>query len=419
MNTSRLKTSLLALALCGAGAQAQTLQDWLPSRAEVAAVLHASPHIRSARDRQDAMVQRARGLETGAGEWTLRLNQQQRRARDPQQRFAETTFALERPVRLWGKAALDAQLAEQDRALARIFLADALHESSRDLLNQWFSALHAALNAESGEQELQLARQLHRQARVRLAQGDIAPLDARLAEAELLRSQASARLAQAELERSAVQWQRLYPGLRQPRWPQPPLADQKPFVQRTLRQVEDLELLLQQHHELRLLKGQAQRQQQLAERLARERWADATVGVYTARERAGAEQLVGLSLALPLPGVYRDSQAHAALAEAGMLAQQAAQLERELTARFETRARLVLEQEQALEDLQAAAVTQRLAADKSLIAYNMGEHSMTEVIHNRRLANEQQLANKRLLLDWLLNLALIELDAHRLWDLDD
>ena len=70
-----------------------------------------------------------------------------------------------------------------------------------------------------------------------------------------------------------------------------------------------------------------------------------------------------------------------------------------------------------MSDLSAA--TQRLAADKSLTAYTLGEHSMTELIQNRRLANEQQLASQRLLLDSLLSQATIELDAHRLWDLDD
>lgn len=37
----------------------------------------------------------------------------------------------------------------------------------------------------------------------------------------------------------------------------------------------------------------------------------------------------------------------------------------------------------------------------------------------RRLANEQRRAAQRLQLDWLHTRAGIELDAHRLWDLDD
>lgn len=407
---------VIAITLCAAGSQAQALDAWLPSAAEVAAVLKASPQIRSARDRQDAQLQRARGIEAGAGEWTLRLNQQQRRVRDPQERFAETTLAIDRPVRLWGKSGLDALLAEQDREVARIQLADALHESSRQLLTHWFEALRAQLDADNAARELQLASELDRQARIRLRQGDISPLDARLAEAELQRSQAHATLAQADAARSTAQLQRLYPGLRMPSWPQD--KDPRP-PQNAIPQDSTVQHLIEHHHELRLLKAEAKRQQQLAERLERERWPDPTIGLYTSRERAGAEQLVGVSVAMPLAGIHRESQARAAMAEAHMLDHQALELERRLTAGFEARLQRSMYQQQAMNVLRMAAATQRQAADKSLIAYTQGEHSMTELIQNRRLANEQQIASQRLLLDWLLNQAQLELDAHRLWDLDD
>jgi outer membrane protein TolC len=427
MKPGLLQGTLLALALCTAGAQTaaqvpvqtpgpiSTLQDWLPSTVQVAPVLQASPLIQAARARQDALLQRARGLEAGSGEWALRLSQQQRRVRDPQERFAETTLALERPVRLWGKTAMDARLAEQDREVARIGLADALHEASRQLLTQWFDTLRAHLEADSTARELQLARELERQAQVRLRQGDISSLDARLALAELQRAQASAGLAQAELARSSAQLQRLYPGLTAPRWPTrahelPPLSGDRDSA---------LQDFLAHHHELRLIQAEARRQQLLAERLERERWPDPSVGIYAARERAGAEQLVGLSVLMPLSGTWRESQAHAALAEAQMRQQQAQQLERQLTADFESRWTLALHQQQALAGLLEAALTQRLAAEKSLTAYTLGEHSMTELIQNRRLANEQHLASQRLRLDGLLLRAQLELDAHRLWDLDD
>jgi len=419
MSTRPFRHRLLALALVGLLApvtQAQTLEDWLPSTAQVAPVLQASPLIQSARARQEAQLQRARGLEAGSGEWAVRLNQQQRRVRDPQERFAETTLALERPLRLWGKAGMDARIAEQDREVARIGLADALHEASRALLTQWFGALRARLDADSAERELQLARELDRQARVRLRQGDISQLDARLAQAELQRSEAAFRLAQAEQARSTAQLQRLYPGLPEPRWPQgdalpPPLPTQPLDAA--------LQEFLAHHHELNLLRAEARRQQQLAERVERDRWPDPSVGLYTARERAGGEQLVGLSLAMPLSGTYRESHARAALAEAQALAQRVQQLERELGAQFEARWLQLAQQQQALVALRAAAATQRLAADKSLTAYTLGEHSMTELIQNRRLANEQLLGSERLLLECLHNRAQLELDAHRLWDLDD
>ena len=416
MTSRRLRYTWLALACLASAAPAQSLQDWLPSTAQVAPVLQATPLIQSARARQAAQLQRADGLEAGSGEWTLRLNQQQRRVRDPQERFAETTLALERPVRLWGKAGLDAQMAGQDREVARIGLADALHEASRQLLTLWFGGLRARLDLDSAERELQLAHELDRQGRVRLRQGDISSLDARLAEAELQRSQASVRLAQAELARHNAQLQRLYPGLPEPRWPQVDPSDPEPLPGEFAAALQDF---LAHHHELNLRRAEVRRQQQLAERVERDRWPDPTVGVYTARERAGAEQLVGVLVAMPLSGTYRASQARAVLAESRMQEEQLQQLERQLSADFEARWLQLGHQQQALSALRTAAATQRQAADKSLLAYTMGEHSMTELIQNRRLANEHQLASRRLQLDSLLTRAQIELDAHRLWDMDD
>jgi len=419
MNTSTFfRHTLLALTLAGlaSGSQAQALQDWLPSSAQVAPVLLASPTIEAARAHKDAQLQRARGVEAGSGEWALRLNQQQRRVRDPQERFAETTVALERPLRLWGKAGMDTRLAEQDRQVARIGLADALHEASRQLLAQWFGTLRTQLDADSAERELQLALELNRQARARLRQGDISPLDARLAQAELQRSQAQARLMQAERARSTALLQRLYPGL--PARPALPTEglDLPPLSADMAAALQDY---LTHNHELNLLKTEAQRQQQLAERIERDRWPDPTVGLFSARERAGAEQLVGVSVAMPLSGTWRESQARAAASDARALQNKVQQLERSLASDFEARWLQATHQQQAVDALHQAATTQRLAADKSLTAYTLGEHSMTELIQNRRLANEHQLASQRLRLDWLYNRAQIELDAHRLWDLDD
>ena len=416
MNPKRLALSLLTLALSGLGAQAQSLESWLPSATQVAPVLQASPQMQAARARQQAQLQLADGVETGSAEWTLRLNQQRRRIPETQERFGETNLSVERPLRLWGKAGMDRRLAGQDREVARIGLADALHEASRQLLTDWFAALRARLEVDSADREWQLARELDRQAQLRLRHGDISRLDARLAEAEAQRSEAQARLMQAELNRQRTRLQQVYPGLPEPRWPEAEAA-LPPLPSESL--TSALEDFLAHHHELQLLRAEAKRQQQLAERMERDRWPDPTVGVYAARERAGAEHVLGVTLSVPLSGRWRDSQARAALAQTQALTHQVQELERRLGAEFEARWSQRVQQQQALVALRAASLTQTEAAQKSLNAYTLGEHSMTELIQNRRLANEHQLASQRLLLETVLQHALIELDAHRLWDLDD
>jgi len=389
---------------------------WLPPSAQVAAALQASPELQQARARQQAQWQRARATELGPAEWALRLGQQQRRVREPQERFAETSVALERPLRLWGKAAMDAQLAEQDRALAWLELADARHEASRALLSHWMQALHAQQEAASAEQELALARELQRQAQARLRLGDASALDARLAQAELERALARQALAQAQISRSTAQLRRLYPGLPDPTWPASP--EPLPMSQQA-ELAQSLAVFLQRHHELQLLRGQALRQQHWAQRLERERRPDPTVGVHALRERAGAEQVLGLSLSLPLAGSYRESLARAALAEAQEYEQRWQHRQLQLAAEFEARWALLARQESALAALSSAARTQRAAADSAQRAYLLGEYGMAELIQNRRLANEQDAARQRLQLDWLHQQALLALDLHQLWDLDD
>ena len=414
-----MKRPLLALAALWSAsvlaAEAPAFEAWLPSSAQVAPVLQASPAILAARSQQAARLQRARGIEVGSAEWSLRINQQRRSVQDPSQRFGETTLALERPVRLWGKADLDAQLATQDRETARIGLADALHEASRQLLQQWFEALRAQLEVDTAARALELTSTLQRQAQVRLRQGDISRLDASLADAENQRALATAALAQVQQASALAQLQRLYPGLPAPRWP----VQANPEATTGGGYAQALQDFVAHHHELNLLKSEVQRQEVLAERLERERRPDPTLGIYAARERAGAEQLLGVSLVLPLSGAHRESQALAARAEAEAGRQRVQLRAQQLGAEFEARWHQAEQQQRALQALRQATATQTEAAQKSFKAYALGEHSMTELIQNRRLAQEQQLASDRLLLDLVQTQALIALDRHQLWDLDD
>ena len=115
---TKLWMALIAGSLC-MGAQAQeALAVWLPPADQVQAIVKASHGILAAQSQQAAQLQRARATEVGPGEFNLRMSQQSRRAIDPGGRFNEQLLSLERPVRWWGKAGLDANLAEQSRKVA-------------------------------------------------------------------------------------------------------------------------------------------------------------------------------------------------------------------------------------------------------------------------------------------------------------
>ena len=69
--------------------------------------------------------------------------------------------------------------------------------------------------------------------------------------------------------------------------------------------------------------------------------------------------------------------------------------------------------------MQAAARTQAKAVQQSAKAFAMGEHSMTELIQNRRLAQESLRERQRLQLELVESWALMNLDLHRIWDFDE
>jgi len=73
----------------------------------------------------------------------------------------------------------------------------------------------------------------------------------------------------------------------------------------------------------------------------------------------------------------------------------------------------------AVTGLQAAANTQALAVQLSAKAFAMGEHSMTELIQNRRLAQESLRESQKLQLALAESWALMNLDLHRIWDFDE
>ena len=410
----KLCLSLVLGAVFG-GAQAQDeLKAWLPASEQVQAIVKTSHGILAAQSQQAAQVQRARATELGPAEFNLRMSQQQRKSFDPSSRFQEQLVSLERPVRWWGKAGLDAGLAEQGRQVARIAYADALHEASRELMRQWFALHQLALARDGATVQAALSQELHRQAQLRLKQGDISQLDASLAQAELQRAQAAQAVAQAQWTAAWAQAQKRYPGLPEPVWPQgqghvPDLPALQPMLQ----------AFLQNHHELNWRRAELQRLRLQAERLGRDRLPDPVLGVYAARERAGAESILGVSLGFALPGSARQAHAAAALFEANQLEEQVQQMTLDLAAAFEAHWWSLSLQRQAVTGLQAAANTQALAVQQSAKAFAMGEHSMTELIQNRRLAQESLRESQKLQLALAESWALMNLDLHRIWDFDE
>jgi cobalt-zinc-cadmium efflux system outer membrane protein len=395
---------------------APNAQAFLPPEAAVKDALLASPGIQSARADKEAMNLRANTLRTGTAEFTLRANLQERRVASSHERFDETSFALERPLRWWGKSSVDGQLSDKTVALAEVEFNDAMHEASRELMKLWFAHAHAGLGLLQVHMQVASAEQIYKLAQVRFKQGEIARMDLELSQAEVQRAQASQQLAQADLNSAATALQRRYPALTLPAGPMHITpSGTGDFTQS---QDELKQLFLTQNHELNTLRLQAQRLQLWAERARLDRLADPTVGIYTARDRGGAEQITGLTFSMPLSGAVRRDHAQATLADAQSAADKVRRLELQLSAAFDQLWIQFHSKRAAASQLQSAADTQARAAEKSRKAYALGEHSMSEMLLIARAAQEHQFAASRMQLESIERMAELQLELHQVWDFD-
>jgi outer membrane protein TolC len=310
-------------------------------------------------------------------------------------------------------------LAQQTQALADIEYADAVHEASRELLKHWFTYLRAAATHAHASHTLELAQTMHRLASVRLKHGEISQLDAQLALAELQRTQAAWHVSQADLKSAAAALQRRYPSLSLPELahPQQTMVVDLPAA---LDNPSELQAeFLKTNHELNMLRIDAQRLRLQAQRIDRDRWPDPTVGIFSARDRAGAEQVTGVSVAIALAGDARRYQGLAALAEAQAADDKVAAMQRQLSAAFDATLAQYDHKRLAAAQWQLAAQAQTLAADKSRTAFTLGEHSMSEVLTIARVAHDHRLAADLMGLEVIELLASVRLDLHQMWDFDE
>jgi len=393
---------------------ADALERCLPAQGLVSERLRNSPQVRAAAAKKQGMDARARALEAGQAEFSLKASLQRRGVSDLNQRFTETSVGLERPWRSAAKREVDTQLARQTEALARIEYADALHEAGRELMKTWFDTLRAHSALSHARQGLALAQQMQQQVAARQRQGEVSQLDADLALAEQQRAHSAVDTAQAQGEALSASLRRRYPGLPLPALMLPPALPENPGEQEALRTE-----FLQKNHEINTLRLDAQRLRLAAQRADLERHGDPTLGVFVARERAGAENLAGITLSLPLGSAARSAQSDQAWAEAAAAAARVEAAEQQLGAQFDAQWMHSLHQRAAAEHLQQAAHTQAQALSKARKGYALGEGSMAELLQIARSAADSRQAAERLQWEAVEALLLVRLDLHQLWDFDD
>lgn len=408
-----MKRLLLALLAAPCLAGAAELPE-LPPAALAEKALRSHPEVVAAAAGVEVGAAQRDQFEAGPHEFNLRLGSRARRDVPLDRRLGEKEIAIDRALRLPGKAAKDAEIGAAALAQARNAYGDALHETARLLLKIWFDWRRETAAAAEWRSQADILRQQAAIAARRAAAGDAARMETLLAGAQ--QSQAEAQLAQAESRALAAA------GTLAQHFPALPLPAR---VDAAAPQPLDgsfeswREKILEHSHELQLARAATRRQQLQAQRLDAERLPDPTVGLAWSTERDGQERVLGVTLSMPLPGAGRSAAARGAQAETAVAAAREAQV----LAKIEGEARRSYQAAQAAyaQWQRLAEVAGRIDENARLLdkAWRLGEGQIGDLLTARRQVAEARLAAAQARIDAVEARYRLLLDTHQLWALDD
>lgn len=389
----------------------------LPPVAPTRDVIAALPQVLAAR--AGVAVAQARGerLQAGTYEWALKAGVQQRRESTGAQ-FAESDFAIERSIRWGNKLEADRALGAAGVLAGELSYADVWHESVRGLLQSWYDWQRARSGQRVQDAQLKLAQQQLEVATRRVKAGEAPRIDQIMAQAERDRVQAALTQARGRVQVQSQELQKRFPGLVLTDEP-----DAKPGVPLALmadvNATQWVARIMDDNHEVELAQAEARMARLQSQRAQLDSRPDPLLGVRTANERGGQENLVGVYVTIPLTGAYRAAEQRATLALADA-AEQRLNLTRQKVEAMAQRVVLQAEHHQAAwQRLQAVQVAMEEVAQLAGKAYGMGELTLTEALQARRSALEAALSADAARWDALEAVARVLVDAHQLWAADE
>lgn len=351
----------------------------LPDAEQAATAIGQDPGVAQARAALEAAGHGATMLSAGPYEWTVGGTAQRRRV-DGNGNSNEWNVALERPIRIGGKAELDQKLGQSSLDMARAQLSVARTTAARTLLDSWLDWQAASQARAALDDQLRIAEENQRTVELRQRAGDASRLDANVAQGDLAEARRQAAEARINEAKAAESLRLRYPTLplRAAPLPDPTLFEAGDAAWRE-RMIADHPLLIAAAQNLRTSELRA-------ERLRAERTPDPTVGVFMASEARRTERIVGISFSIPLGGTYRQAAALEALrqvdvARAGLEGQRR-ELELQVSAQLQDVAGSVERWRLA----EQAATALRETARLSQRAYTAGELDVQALLLVRRQA---------------------------------
>jgi cobalt-zinc-cadmium efflux system outer membrane protein len=384
---------------------------FLPSTAQASAWIEADPAVARARLAAEAANHGGAAIAAGPHEWTARVQGQRRSYQDSGARSNEWTAALERAIRVNGKAGLDRQLRDLEVELGRARLGEARHEAARTLADAWTGVIVAKRQHALLRDQLAIAMSNLDVVTKRQRAGDASALDSNVAQGDIGSiardvSQAATEVVKAEAT-LRVRFAAVVPdGIVLPP-PQTPVWPEAQWRERVLEEADPI----------KTAETEWRRAGVTAARARADRIADPTVGVFAANEAMRNERVVGLSISIPFGGSYRSARALQAGKETDALQAALDQTRREIELEA---AQTYAEATGSLERWRIASETARFSAESARLmqrAYGLGAADLQALLLARRQATDAARAAVQAqgeAVRWEMRLLI---DAHLIWDL--
>lgn len=384
----------------------------LPLEQVVRQTLESMPQLRASAINIELAKSGKSRLEAGHYEWTVRAASN-RRTDQNRDRFNEQELALERPFRWFGKAGKDLAIGEKGISIAQISHADIWHEASRSLMKDWFDALREMASTRRLSEQRDITQQLRKIAEKRVKAGDAAKLELLQTDTESKRVSALLQQAQQRQEQTLQILSANYPGLPQPKsqtLPLPSMSAEPPTFW--------LDKIMGGNHELELAQGEADFFALQADRASSDNMPDPTIALRAGRERGGQERIIGISIAIPLPGPARSADSSSAYLKAKLALEKLAQTRLKVMSAAQ---RVINDSQRSHEIWQTMQQIQRQSQQQAMTmmsAYQLGEATLSDALNTRRQALEAALAAESAQIDTLAAFARLQLDAHLIWSID-
>lgn len=371
-----------------------------------------APAVVEARRALVASTHGAAALRVGPNEWTTKLSAQRRRY-DNAGTSNEWNAALERTIRIGGKAEIDAQLGDTELLIGRARVGEARRDAARALADLWIDASATSRQRDLWAEQLGFAEQSRQAVERRRKAGDASVLDLNVARADLIEVQRQLSAATTAVAKARARLEVQFPTLKyEPRPAAEPIE-----LGMTLPQWR--ERILAESRSVKIAEGLLKKAELTAARSKAERIPDPTVGVYTASEAFRSERVIGLSLSIPLSGSYRSERMQQALQEAEAAR---ATVERQ---RREEETQIVeayVEAEGGLARWRLASQglsTTRDSARLTQRAYSLGEADLQTLLLARRQALDASTAAEQARAETLRWQYRLLVDAHLIWALGE